>query len=214
MERRMREAIRYLGYGKCAVDDRTLALIEDSFRELEQVAGAKDIYRIFELQHPEEDRIQIEKMNIESRNLAKNLRGCREVIVYGATLGCGVDMLMKKYSLTDMPRAVVMQACAAAMLEEFCDGRQREIEAQLSGDGKHLRPRFSPGYGDFSITHQGELLRMLDAAKKIGLTMTDSMMLTPIKSITAVMGISTTEESCSIEGCEACDKKDCLYRRS
>ena len=55
---------------------------------------------------------------------------------------------------------------------------------------------------------------MLDTAKKIGLTMTESYMLTPTKSVTAVIGISDTQEKCHIKGCEACGKKDCIYRRN
>ena len=87
-------------------------------------------------------------------------------------------------------------------------------EEELKAQNKWLRPRFSPGYGDFDIHHQDDILRMLDTAKKIGLTMTDSYMLTPTKSVTAIIGISDTQEKCHIKGCEACEKKDCIYRRN
>ena len=50
-------------------------------------------------------------------------------------------------------------------------------------------------------------MRMLDCAKKIGLTMTDSYMMSPTKSVTAIIGISTEKERCPISGCEACGKK-------
>ena len=56
-------------------------------------------------------------------------------------------------------------------------------------------------------------MRMLDCAKTIGLTMTDSYMMTPTKSVTALIGVSLTEENCHIKGCESCGKKDCAYRR-
>lgn len=57
-------------------------------------------------------------------------------------------------------------------------------------------------------------MRMLDCAKTIGLTLTGGGMMTPTKSVTAVIGASTEQQSCHIKGCEACEKKDCLYRRS
>ena len=104
-------------------------------------------------------------------------------------------MLMKRYSLTDMAKSVVLQACAAAYLEEYCDDLQLSIGEELKAQNKWLRPRFSPGYGDFDIHHQDDILRMLDTAKKIGLTMTDSYMLTPTKSVTAIIGISDTQEN-------------------
>ena len=118
---------------------------------------------------------------------------------------------MRRASLTDMAKAVVLQACAAAMLEEYLDERQDQIAEELLKEGKYLRPRFSPGYGDFSIEHQGQ---MLDAPKKIGLTMTEGNMLTPIKSVTAVIGVSTHREPCHRKGCEECEKRDCMYRRN
>lgn len=46
MDARVREAVRYLGYGGHAVDEQTLALIEDSFTELEEAVGKRIIYRI------------------------------------------------------------------------------------------------------------------------------------------------------------------------
>ena len=214
MDSRTKEAIRYLGYGRHAVDEKTLALVESSFRELEQCVSRRIIYRIFELSIEGDSKLNIGKLEIYSKNLGKNMRGCQEAVILGATLGIGVDMLMKRYSLTDMARVVVLQACAAAMLEEYLDECQEKIEQELLKEGKYLRPRFSPGYGDFSIEHQDMILKMLDCSKTIGLTMTDSYMLTPVKSVTAVIGISRDREPCHRKGCEECEKIDCIYRRN
>lgn len=213
MEKRIKEAIRYLGFGKNTVDDRTFALVISSFRELEEVADERVVYRIFSLQIEQENRIKIGNMVIDSTALSKNLKGCQEVILFGATLGTGVDMLMKRRAVTDMASVVVLQACATAILEEFCDKCVDEISKELKQRKLYLRPRFSAGYGDFSISHQGEILSMLDASKKIGLTMTNGGMLTPIKSITAIIGISDKNIFCHREGCEVCKKTDCDYRR-
>ena len=211
---RTKEAIRYLGYGKHAVDEGTLGLISDSFRDLEACAAAKSIYRIFECEHTGENELQIGKMNITSRSLGRNLKGCGSVVLLVATLGTGVDLMMKRFSLTDMAKTVVLQACAAAYLEEYLDQLQEKIGEELRQQEKWLRPRFSPGYGDFDIHHQKDILQMLDTAKTIGLTMTDSYMLTPVKSVTALIGISDSDEKCHIKGCESCGKTDCIYRRN
>ncbi len=208
-----KEAVRYLGYGRHAIDERTLELIQDSFRELDQVADARFVYRIFEIIEQNENELTIGNLKIQSKNLAKNLKGCKQVIIFGATLGTGVDLLMKRYSVSDMTKAVVLQACAAAVLEEYCDTIQKEIAKEVDA-GLYLRPRFSPGYGDFSILHQKELLQMLEAPKKIGLTLTEGYMLTPTKSVTALLGMSKDAKECDIKGCEACTKEDCIYRRS
>ena len=75
MDTRTKEAIRYLGYGKCAIDDKTLAMIHDSFEELEEIAGGKLIYRIFDLSLEKENEIKIEHLSIQSQSLYKNLKG-------------------------------------------------------------------------------------------------------------------------------------------
>lgn len=213
MDARIKEAVRYLGYGNHAVDEQTLALVEDSFGELDGAADRRIIYRIFDVDWGEPGSLTLGKMNIVSENLYRNLRDCQEALLLGATLGIGVDLLLRRYSLTDMSRAVVLQAAAAAMLEEYLDTCQQQLGAELEKEGKFLRPRFSPGYGDFDIAHQEMILRMLNADKNIGLAMTDSFMLTPSKSVTAVIGISRKKERCPVKGCESCGKKDCIYRR-
>lgn len=213
MDKTTKEAIRYLGYGKHAVDGNTLALISDSFRNLEGVAGKKSIYRIFDLKQISDDTFTIGKIEIKSRNLGRNLNGCARIVLFGATLGTAVDRLITRVSLTDMAQAVVLQACAAAMLEEYCDNCQSHIGQELKKEGLYLRPRFSPGYGDFDIHYQAPLMQMLDCAKTIGLTMTDSFMMTPTKSVTAVIGAGDKKVNCHIKGCENCGKEDCTYRR-
>ncbi len=213
MDTRTKEAIRYLGYKRTEIDVKTLVMIQESFDELEKMSELKSIYRIYELSQ-KDDELQIGNLIIKSKSLKKNLKECTQVVVFGATMGLSVDRQLRTYELTDMARAVVMQACAAAMLEEYCDEMQEKIAQQLAEENLYLRPRFSPGYGDFSILHQKDILNMLDASKTIGLTMTDAYMLTPTKSVTAVIGVSKTEEPCHQKGCEECTKADCLYRRS
>ena len=212
-EKRVREAVRYLGFGKNEADERTLELIQQSFKDLEQEAGPKSICQIFDLNHTDDGRLVIGQMEIRSKSLSRNLKGCRQVVLFGATLGAGVDRLMRRISLTDMARAVILQSCAAAMLEEYCDECQKKIAAELEEEHLYLRPRFSPGYGDFSLECQRQLVPALDLGKRIGVTLTDSLLMAPSKSVTAVIGISEIPVNCRIQGCEICQKKDCAYRR-
>ena len=212
MDARTREAVRYLGFGRNAVDEQTEKLISEAFAELDRIARPKAVPRIFPCVQ-QEDEIQIGSMKVHSKNLAKNLQGCTQTVLMATTLGIEVDLAMHRYTLTDMAKVVIFQACAAAVLEEFCDQCQEQI-AEMAPEYKGMRPRFSPGYGDFDIHHQEDILRMLEAHKKIGLSMTESYMLTPTKSVTALIGFAEKETGCPKSGCEACEKKDCIYRRT
>ena len=159
-------------YGKNPVDEATSRLVEKGFLELEKVSALRSVFRIFEMNRIDEEKVAIGTLQISSKSLARNLNHCEKAVLFGATLGTGVDRLIARTSLTDMANAVVLQACAAAMLEEFCDEKQFEIGEELEKEGLYLRPRFSPGYGDFDIGFQKSFMQMLDCAKAIGLTMT------------------------------------------
>lgn len=213
MEQLFKEAVRYLGYGKNAVDAQTLELIENSFRNLQSASSKKSVYRIFDLSQEDGEYIRFGNLEVKSKSLGKNLLGCDKIVLLGATLGIGVDQLLFRYSKMDMAKTVVLQACAAALLEEYCDECQDGIAEELKKEGRFLRPRFSPGYGDFSIECQRNVIQMLDAAKTIGLTITESLMMVPSKSVTAVIGASNLSVQCHRQGCEVCEKKDCIYRR-
>lgn len=180
--------------------------------ELSSGVRERFIYRIFELSQ-EGETLKIGDWEIKSRSLSKNMKGCRQAAVFAATLGPEADQMIRRASVTEMAKAVVLQACAAALLEEYCDSCQDRIAQEMAEEGKYLRPRFSPGYGDFDICHQEMLLKILQADKTIGLTMTKSFMLTPTKSVTALIGISTEQTPCHRQGCEVCEKTDCAYRR-
>ena len=212
MDRMTKEAIRYLGYGRNAVDEQTLALIKDSFEGLRSAVSPKSICRIFDLQHQSEECFQIGNIRMKSRSLGRNLKQCEKLILFGATLGTGADRLITRASLTDMAKAVVLQACAAAMLEEYCDACQREIAKQQEKEGWYLRPRFSPGYGDFALSHQGKFLNAINATKLIGITLSEGGIMIPEKSVSAIMGLSKIDTKCHLEGCEACGNAECQYR--
>ena len=93
MDQLTKEAVRYLGYGRNAVDDQTRTMIAESFEILQSIAGRKSIYRIFCLEHLGDNRISFGNLEVQSKSLAKNLKGCDKIVVFGATLGIGVDQL-------------------------------------------------------------------------------------------------------------------------
>ena len=152
----------------------------------------------------------------ESRDLSAHLEGCSSCFLFAATLGIEVDRLLSRLAVTDSSAAVMVQACAASFLESFCDEQMQLLAREVPG--QVLRPRFSPGYGDFPVEYNAELLTALNAGKTIGLSVTTAHMLVPTKSITAVIGCSNTPDSrfsgCgTAPGCSACSKTDCAFRR-
>ncbi|GLB30459.1 vitamin B12 dependent methionine synthase activation domain protein [Lacrimispora amygdalina] len=213
MEISRKEILRYLGYGNKEGDEQVSALIEEALEELLSAASPKSIYRSYPLTLLPENEIDFTVFRTRSRNLSRNLADCEEVILFAATLGTGVDVLLHKYTRLQMSKAVIMQAAAAAVIEEYCDGVNRKLKQEYEEKGLYLRPRFSPGYGDFSLECQKEITAVLETPKRIGIMLTESLLMTPSKSVTAVMGASKKPYRCEIKGCESCEKLDCVYRR-
>ena len=208
------EILRYLGYGRHEAKEQVLVLIEACVRELERAAVPKSIYKEYPLSFYGEEGIDCCAFQTCSKALKKNLKDCQSVLLFGATLGTGVDLLLHRYNRLQMSKAVVLQAAAAAMLEDYCDQMNEELEKKYEEKGLYLRPRFSPGYGDFSLECQPALLGCLEAGKRIGITLTDSLLMAPSKSVTAVIGISRIPGTCGMRSCQDCEKRDCAYRRT
>lgn len=213
MEIERREIYRYLGYGRAGADEATARLCEECVRELEQAASPRSYYREYPLALSPDGEIDAGCFITRSRALAKNLQDCSRIILFGATIGPGPDHLIRRYSKVRMSKAVIMQAASAAMVEAYCDEVNGWIRDEYEGRGLYLRPRFSPGYGDFDLGCQSPIFEALELNKRTGMSLTDSLLMAPSKSVTAVMGVSEKPHRCDLHGCEACGKADCAYRR-
>ena len=134
-------------------------------------------------------QIQFGTVKTESKNLLKNLDGCEGVILFGATVGIEIDRLIMRYGKVSPSLAVCLQALGAERIEALCDLFCANTARKQGLQGKCLRPRFSPGYGDFPLKAQKEIFAMLGCDRRIGLTLNDSLIMSPTKSVTAIIGI-------------------------
>ena len=209
-----KEVERYLGYGKNIPDERTTELIEECIRQIEKIAQPRSIYRIFDLKL-KEDQIEAAGMKMQSRNLAKNLRGSEKIVFFAATLGNEPDILMNRYSRLQISKAAVLQAVGAAAIEDYCNQCQKKIEEQAAAEGLYVRPRYSPGYGEGCFLNflQVSILFAAVFCQIFSLRKFPRRRKIPEKSVTAVMGLSREQTKCHIEGCESCRNKNCAYRR-
>ena len=206
------EAARYMGV-KGQPDGQVMELLDSAEPIIRENISPKYVYRETALRI-DDSGVHAEGMGavLAGQDIRKHLSGCNRIIVMAATLTSESDKLIRQAAVTGMADSLAMDCLCSAAIEQVCDRAEEEIFSVINAPYRTWR--FSPGYGDFDIHHQDDILRMLDTAKKTGLTMTDSYMLTPTKSVTAIIGISDTQEKCHIKGCEVCEKKDCIYRRN
>ena len=176
-----KEALRYLGV--CKGNEEIEKLIDKIAPDVYKTVNFKAVYICVDI-NVNDEWVDMGFARVKSKPLAKNLRGCKRAFVFAATLGIENDRAIDREFKVDKARASVFNCISTALIESFCD-----YVNEYLGKDKRLRPRFSPGYGDFSITHQRDVIDILDANRKIGITLNDSYMMKPSKSVTAVIGI-------------------------
>ena len=175
------EIKRYLSI--CKGDTQSDELISWGISQIYKVAKPRAVYFIDKILLMD-DQITFSFDTVKSTSLSKNLCGCDRAFVFCATIGIEVDRLIQKYAKIEPSKSVVLNSVASALIEEFCDYVNDLLKKKAE-----LCPRFSAGYGDYSINHQKKILEELDASKKLGVSLTESYMMTPTKTVTAVVGI-------------------------
>lgn len=207
------QALRYFGYGKGkTLSAETEALFDECIKEIFPVCVYRVCFAEFEIKRKEEGVIDLGFTQTDSRSLGLNLEGCRKAIVFAATVGVGVDRLISRYESFSSARAYAAQAIGAERVESLCDVFNEEITRKCAAEGLFTRPRFSCGYGDFPLEKQRDFFTALDCNRKIGLTLNDSLIMSPSKSVTALIGVSDTPCARSKRKCASCYKTDCTFR--
>lgn len=214
MEKIKKEALYYLGYKNAPADGKTNFLIDECIDEIISQKSEKYIYRIFDVENSDRLKLINTSLKIDSNDLKNHLKSSKKVAIICATLGAQVDFLINKYNKTDLSKAVAFDACATAIIEDVCDRAQDEIYKIAKKDNLKITPRFSPGYGDFDIKYQKEIIKITNADKFINLTATDESVLIPTKSVTAFVGLTNEDITSCANKCLKCNMKDnCKFRR-
>lgn len=181
-----REILRYAGVvGDTHEFD---LLLEECINEAEKSFVYKVCFREFEIRK-NGDMLDLGFYKTDSQNLRKNLEGCKSIVLFAATVGIGIDRLVARYSSISPTKALIFQAIGAERIESLCDTFDREIIAKKESEGFVTCPRFSAGYGDFPLDAQRSIFAVLDVQKRIGLTLNESLLMSPSKSVTAIIGV-------------------------
>ena len=201
------EILRYAGVKK------TTPEIEKLIDECLLLISDKLTYRVCYGNFPlafSEDEINLSFANVKSEKLMANLNGCRSFILFAATIGLEIDRMIALYGKTSPSKGHMLQAIGAERIEGLCNAFNQCITEEYG----YTKPRFSPGYGDLSLELQKDFFRVLEPSRRIGLSLNESMLMTPSKSVTAIIGISDTECENKKQSCNDCTKTNCSYRRA
>ncbi|MBQ3646885.1 MAG: methionine synthase [Synergistaceae bacterium] len=188
-DRSIANALRYMKVPATAKIDELIDVVREAFDRLDKFVTPRFLSGRFHIIHFD-GGIEFEGCYIYSENIAKLTAHSNECYIIAMTLGHDVDREISLEQQRNMLDGLALDACASVRADEFCDyAINTEIVPYLN-KGEILTHRFSPGYGDLDIKVTDDILQILNATKKIGLSTTSSMMMTPVKSITAIIGIT------------------------
>lgn len=200
---RLTEVLRYMGqHGE---DSRITQTAQGAIQTLERIAVPRRVFV----------RLPVQSLDFLSGNdIRRHLNGCSEVYVLCATLGAAVDREIRRTERCSMLDALALDAAAGEGIEAVCDEAEDELRAAEAVRGRYVTGRFSPGYGDLPLTVQPQLLALCDASRRIGLSATENNILTPRKSVTALLGVSDIPAEGRKKGCGTCSlAKTCQFRK-
>ena len=181
-----KEVLRYAGVKDAS--DEVVKLMQECIDEVDGRLKYKVCYAEYPIEFCDED-INLTFARISSDDLKKKLKDCESVVLFAATVGIELDRLIAKYVRISPSKALMLQAIGAERIEALCNMFNKEITSQMKMFGKYTKPRFSPGYGDLPLEFQQSIFRVLDCSRKIGLSLNKSLLMSPTKSVTAIIGI-------------------------
>lgn len=204
------EALRYLGVH--SDPDGTLrAQMSALAGELASQITPHFIWRVLPLARAG-SRLLLGDIPLPGRSAAKMLADCEQCALLVCTLGTSFDLLVRRTQARDMTHAVMLDALGSAYVEAACDSAEREIADRFPNH--YPTDRFSPGYGDLPLDVQPQLLEMAEA-RRIGVSLTPSLLMTPQKSVSALIGLADRPQMARIRGCAFCAmNQTCTLRKA
>lgn len=210
-----KDVYRYLGY-PASPDPETLEQIQSLSEQLENLAKPKAVHKILPVELGKTVKFPGTALELPGRDVALLLKESHHALLMAVTLGQEVDRWLRELSIRDMAKAVIVDSCASSLAEEYCNFAEEEIHKSVreSMGEVHFTDRFSPGYGDLPLDVQPYFCKVLDSTRQIGLSLSQTNIMNPKKSITAVVGIADSPQPMRIRGCGYCGLREhCEYRK-
>jgi len=201
------QAARYFG-ARGEPDESTMALLEKCAVPLLAAATPRAVWL-------EADTDALAEAGVlRGGDVMRHLEGCPQAVLLAVTLGPGVDAQIRRAGVGDIAAGVASDALGSALAEQASDAAEAELRQWAAQQGKYLTGRFSPGYGDWDISVQPLVANALDTVRRAGLCVTDTNLMTPRKSVTAILGLSDHPVKGRLAGCGHCVLRTrCEYRK-
>lgn len=176
---RKNEVLRYFRSG-AELPDYVETLLDAAILKAQSFSTFKVCYNIYSI-HIQNGAITFNNdFSVKSSALSDNLAGYSKAVVFCATGGCEFDRKIGRGVVFPV-EGLVWDAVGTAAVEQLCDDFCAHIHT--------LTPRFSPGYADLPLAFQKTVIDALSADSALGVSLTDSLLMVPTKSVTAIAAV-------------------------
>jgi len=208
------EAYRYMG-GIGAPDGSMRSELIGAAELIEKSALPRAVIKLCEIERDDFLSLKGTCLNLPGTSIEALLRDCPLCVIFCATVGNDIEALIRKWQIKDISFAAMLDSCASSAVEKLCDGIEAEVKGEYEAQGYCLTNRFSPGYGDLPICVQRDFCAALDTSRKIGVSVSDSGIMIPRKSVTAIIGLSKKPQKHFGTDCRDCELKgSCKFREN
>ena len=209
----IREVLHFLGWHGSPLDKAWLETLRAWCERVKKEIHPRVLYRRFPLEA--DGRLRGTNWAAQGEDVHALLASCEEAVLFAATLGAESERMLLREQAVSAENALLLDAVLSAAIESVCDDMENRLRSEVEASGRYLTDRFSPGYGDMPLEQTKGICRVLSVEKNIGLTVSQSGIMIPRKSVTAIMGISKTPVPRRPSGCEGCSAKaTCPLRRA
>jgi len=208
------EVISSLGYPDGILPAHFEKMIDAILDQLSNSCTVKAGYRILDIQKMENrsDGLIIGGSFFALQKIvASHLRKSKKAVLFVCTIGSAMETWAKELSIQgDITLSYLVDTVASVTVEQATDVLHDYIGKHMLALGLKITNRYSPGYCDWLVSEQHLLFSFLPA-QFCGITLTESALMVPIKSVSGIIGAGTAVKRVDYM-CNTCGMKDCTYR--
>lgn len=209
------EIYEQMGYGNALPDADVQAETERMISRVKEILRPQFSFFITKATLDEENNLLTTgyaTMDI-GRIISRQLRGSSAFAFFVATAGMEFEHLQEQLKAEgDMVSIFIADAMGSVIAEKAADCMELALQQTLASSGLKHTNRFSPGYCGWHVSQQHLLFSHFPTPQPCGITLSESSLMTPIKSVSGIIGIGATVRHLDYT-CGLCDYKDCYKRR-
>lgn len=189
--------------------------IRDILDELNFDTGINGAYRIVTV-----DALQVKEGTLTIGNTVLNtgrqvcgyIKESTQLALFLCTAGEGFTRMTNQLNEQgDIMEAFILDAIGSLTVENAMDKIQEQLKTEMQPYGLKISNRYSPGYCNWPLSDQQALFGLI-GQNSTGITLSDSCLMTPRKSVSGIIGIGQNLKHHAY-GCAVCGNVDCIYRR-